>query len=463
MKKLLPLSIALVGLLYSACSNLAVEERSGFQGTGHITKSADDKGVSEFALSSADLDNYINYKKLLFKSKGENNKVKSVDPLEFDGDTLLYIFNFDNGWEIISADKRTTRVVSHCDIGNFSIDECIPAVRVWIEGIASDIKYIKSSPRILDAHIEEVAANLRFWDLLDGRIEGDGGLVGGNPHYLGHYELVDVIEYPEVYDSISHLITTRWHQETPYNNCCPLIPGSSRIHSVAGCVAIAGAQMLNYLNSHWSLSLAIPDSADCSGDANNWIPHFYNISSDTWSHIAVDSCKAAPLVFWIGTSVQTDYGTNGSSAYTADLQGFFRSHSIYCQYGAGLSPSALFANLHNGLPCIVQSTSILNSGDSATHTFIIDRFNWLRTVTQYCYEWVFDEVSTGILPYFPPTYSYSYDSPYYGEIGMNWGWNDPESDAMWFMPSGNWITEDDDESLNWIYDRRFLYNFSRIN
>lgn len=34
MKKHLLLSIVLVGLLYSSCSNLAVDERSGFQGTG---------------------------------------------------------------------------------------------------------------------------------------------------------------------------------------------------------------------------------------------------------------------------------------------------------------------------------------------------------------------------------------------------------------------------------------------
>lgn len=460
MKKLLPLSIALVGLLFSACSNLAVEERSGFQGTGHITKSADDKGVSEFALSSADLDNYINYKKLLFKSKGENNKVKSVDPLEFDGDTLLYIFNFDNGWEIISADKRTTRVVSHCDIGNFSIDECIPAVRVWIEGLASDIAVATEYLNTQQDYQGEVSDNIAFWNLIAGSIMGTKPVPG-------NYVLVGVSESEVLYDSIPHLITTQWHQGAPFNRFCPLkTDGINR--APAGCVAIAGAQMTYFLHNKLSLNLSVPDSAYCHNNVptNNPQVSYYNWSSSLWSQMATNESNAAGLIMLIGQMIGINYTNDESTGYIEDLKNdFFPFYNIDCDYcnQNNYDSTIIINQLNAGMPLIAAATDVQSR---EAHAFIIDRYKRYRVQTRFDYVWEYVGNPTGPLPYVAPYSTYSYGSPYIKEIGMNWGWYDGAFNDWWFtLFSTGWHLEGEDNSGNpQAYDfddhRVLVYNFN---
>lgn len=56
-----------------------------------------------------------------------------------------------------------------------------------------------------------------------------------------HVTTPDPIKYPE---EVAPMLTTKWDQDTPYNNLCPVFNGSVRC--LTGCVATAMAQVLNY-------------------------------------------------------------------------------------------------------------------------------------------------------------------------------------------------------------------------
>lgn len=51
----------------------------------------------------------------------------SVNPIvDKDNDTLLYLVNYQAGWEILSSDKRTPQVVAECENGSINLADMNP-------------------------------------------------------------------------------------------------------------------------------------------------------------------------------------------------------------------------------------------------------------------------------------------------------------------------------------------------
>lgn len=103
--------------------------------------------------------------------------------------------------------------------------------------------------------------------------------------------------------SVAPLLSTVWHQgvgfnnHAPYKNCSNLSNG----RALAGCVAIAGAQVMNYLEypSNYNFNL------------------MYNFNG---------SDETSRLIRDIGNAVDMDYGCGSSGAKTKDLAKAFKDN-----------------------------------------------------------------------------------------------------------------------------------------
>ncbi|MBI5557357.1 MAG: C10 family peptidase [Deltaproteobacteria bacterium] len=123
------------------------------------------------------------------------------------------------------------------------------------------------------------------------------------------------------------LLTSHWHQFPPYNNFCPDMScvNTTNNNAVVGCVATAGAQLMRYWN--WP---PYGEGAAIGGvtftDSYDWI----NMpdTATTGSPTAVQNA-VAELSYEIGLAVGMDYGCDGSSAYTYDMDGVFENRYRY--------------------------------------------------------------------------------------------------------------------------------------
>lgn len=127
------------------------------------------------------------------------------------------------------------------------------------------------------------------------------------------------------------LLNTTWDQSWPFNNWCPSL-GDTRC--MVGCVATAMAQIMRYHKwpkegegSHsyyWSegsktLSADFSDSYDWDYMPNVWW------ECDT----SREQNAVAELCYEIGVSVDMNYGTDGSSAYTYDVAYALKTYFKY--------------------------------------------------------------------------------------------------------------------------------------
>lgn len=123
------------------------------------------------------------------------------------------------------------------------------------------------------------------------------------------------------------LLSSSWHQEPPYNNDCPdkgcdwsscqipPTPYGCNQNAWAGCVAIAGAQVMRY----WCW----PPTEFHNYDWPNMLDEYrYSIINNRFQDSSGNPCTVAQidavaeLCHSVGTWVDTDYGCDGSSAYT---------------------------------------------------------------------------------------------------------------------------------------------------
>lgn len=387
-------------------------------------------------------------------------------------DTLLYACNkAGGGWVVYASDTRVPAIVAESSTGTFAEAMKNEAANVWLQATAEDIKVIKSmSDDKLNFSAEEIERNKGFWmavsdpDKFAKKKLGIEDSTGQKDHPIasGHYRLSGTSTATVVYDSIPRLTTTNWYQTSPYNMYCPFKSNSSTVHAPAGCVAIAGAQMLYFLHNHFGVPATAPSEAYVYGHVGsnyNWSQ--YNYTSTVWSTMTTPA-NAAPLIADVGRRLYTEYWDDESYAVSFYLvNDVFSSYGIYCSY-ITYNTDSLFTSLHdNGVPVIVSARATQGLG-TTNYTFIIDRYKRYCTRTRYSYEWVWDVIPPGdLLPLYPDKYEDVLSSPTSTMIGMNWGMGPTSNDSEWYTLTGDWINHQEFEyyNLNWNILRNMIHNF----
>lgn len=162
---------------------------------------------------------------------------------------------------------------------------------------------------------------------------------------------------------VPYMVKTAWHQNAPYNNLCPK-------GMLAGCVAIAMAQVMNYhqypLHGIGKSSYKWKNKTLSANYANTWY---------RWDDMEGEDISVAQLVYHCGVSVWMDYSDyfSGSNEYYAksaltDFFGYSEDIKLEARnkYTDEEWAALLKANLDKGWPIIYSSGG---------HTFVVDGYN----------------------------------------------------------------------------------------
>ena len=287
----------------------------------------------------------------------DSNKVRALAGKNMHRPTLfstvgnLYLFSSEAGYMILPADDQAPALLGYSDDGQ-PLSEINPELAYWLEYYN---KELSSLPVNGSRNIRKAAT-----------------------------------ERPQR-KAIAPLTQTKWNQEAPYNDKCPVLNGE---RSVTGCVATAMAQVMKYHN--------YPDKGKgehsyewkTGGDS---LSFNYGETTFDWSNMTniYDSSSTkeqkdavATLMLACGISVNMNYSPTESGASTIVMG---TSLIDYFNYDKGLwMPSRdyyglyewedmIYADLAEGLPVLYAG-----QGTAGGHQFICDgysedgyfHFNW---------------------------------------------------------------------------------------
>lgn len=195
--------------------------------------------------------------------------------------------------------------------------------------------------------------------------------------------------------SIASMVTTRWGQEAPYNNMCPIATGSTRC--LTGCVATSIAQVLYfhhgpktgmgrrtiYYPQYDTNGTAV--TVDFGKEVFNWDDMLADYGSRTDAvsgnvkGTAANQEAVSRLMLDLGVAVDMDYGadasgTNHGSAATG-LQNYFGLKDARKLSRTAYTEPAwmdiIYKQLNEGLPIVYGGLDAVSGG----HSFVFDGYD----------------------------------------------------------------------------------------
>ena len=276
---------------------------------------------------------------------------------EGDSDPVIYAFNVDHdgGFVITSGDDAAIPVLGYCEQGSFDGENLPPNLQEWLDGYAEEIVLWR---KVGVNAIKTTSASV-----------------------------------PSTKESVDVLLTSKWGQDSPFNNQCIF----NGVRCVTGCVATAMAQVMYY----WATTgkdgeVFRPGSPALEADET--VTYKYNvealdaIDSFDWDNMTDDEPKTAEsiaavaqLMRYCGQALRTDYTNGNSSAVTMNVLPSLKKNF---RYNLGINmiyPNTndddawcdrIYKDLFNGMP-------VMMSGGN--HAFVCDgydaendqfHFNW---------------------------------------------------------------------------------------
>lgn len=191
---------------------------------------------------------------------------------------------------------------------------------------------------------------------------------------------------PSLYPTeVGPLLTTRWDQETPYNNMCPTYSGSTKC--LTGCVATAMAQVLNYHQTpehgYGEHTIYYPYrnhngqavTATFETDYYDWENMLDDYSTQSYTQEQANA--VAMLMRDCGVAAEMEYGgpSEGSGAYSQDaaagLRKYFGYEEAQClerdNYSESMWMDIVYRELSENGPLYYGGSDSSNGG----HAFVL--------------------------------------------------------------------------------------------
>ena len=313
--------------------------------------------VAEYKISLSKYSDYVIFESFEIKSEVEV--------------ALMYVFLLEpTGYIVVPASKKLPPVIAYsydCDFGGIAEDN------VLLQMLKADI-----SRRIenIDSISEDII-NTRFeqWQ-----------------EYL-YPKIRDQPRIVTTLSSIGPLLETKWSQGAPYNNFCPIDKASGE-RSVAGCPAVAMAQILNYHRTTQGVQFSDDDDYYHSYAGNSYtidddyieydFPSFpeLNVYLDTLlynyeNELELTDDDKAAINFACGVACKQVYNPAGSGTFGVD-----QAFDAYLRFGfEGIEllvegPSVyerLEANILDGLPAHI---AVVDEGWTKGHNMVVDGFDF---------------------------------------------------------------------------------------
>ena len=261
-----------------------------------------------------------------------------------DGQPAFYVFNKPDGqgFVIVSADDRAYTILGYSDNGSWDENDLPDNLRAWLESYKQDLETIDRLP-----------------------------------------------DYPAVstslatYTPVAPLCQTQWNQNAPYNNLCPSWKSG---HAAAGCVAIAGSQIMKYhaypehgVGSHsYKWANENGDSITLSADFANTTYDWANMRNTYSAPSATQAQKdaVATIIYHCGVACDMVYGSSSSANTSTLAQELINTFAydksirpLYKDYaGDSILMEAIQADLSAGRPVLMRGRTIEDTG----HAFVCD-------------------------------------------------------------------------------------------
>ncbi len=374
-------------------------------------------------------------------SETKVNDVFSIEPIMNGQDTVLYLVNYSDGWELLSGDRRLERVLAFCDEGHLSEGD------MYLNPVLSDW---------LDNNKEYISDLLSYADFqqTDGSFDTWNGLLSnpGDEWHEWYTEYLNPVTLQQ-----NHLLSTKWGQDYPWNTKTPL--NCDGDHCAAGCTMVAAGQVLYYLHN----KLGVPSSSPKNGITYLQIPTpsdsltiapgyamFDTPDSDTWDLMPLDSTSVtgyfdyvATLMLRLGYRLGATYH-HASTGASFDLipTVFGNDYGVYCQL-AGIEHMINYSL--SGSPAYVGPfNTIMNEtyyrempviagvrrgvpNNYHYHSIVIDGFRYITQTKRTHYV----KRSTGETMYIDQEIRSM-------SVCINWGWDGSHQDSSSGSP--NWYS-----------------------
>ena len=290
----------------------------------------------------------------------DNRKPELISPL---GKADIWLVPVLDGWMLISSSTKVTPILAYMPSCERLVYDSLPsATKELINSYEQRIAYVNE-------HDGEFAIDERWLDINSREEE-----------YVFNRNTSETVEY------IGPLLTTRWNQSRGgtcntgkiYNKFCPYVNDSNLCYkAVAGCWAVAIAQVMNYWN--WPYTAQIPTTV--GGVVLDQKFYDWSKMPDSISNYTSIDCvdMVAGLLRDCGYRLNMDYGVESAayidSAYNALWQTFGYNHnSIELLYRNNTSNwiSRLQSNIDNGQPILYKGQC--GRGHSCSHAFVLDGY-----------------------------------------------------------------------------------------
>ena len=288
---------------------------------------------------------------------------------------LFYVFNLQpQGYIVVSADSNLPPVIAYSFTDNFQSD--VSKNNILLQMLKADIGLRLENVEKLPENIIK-SRNSLWSEFLNEETE-----VSVN---------IDFEQWPpEGTTPTEGWIETKWHQDSPYNDFCPMDGGE---RSVAGCPAVAMAQILNYHKT--TNNVAFNDSDDYYHSYGNrfWIdndheeydfPSFPELNDylDTLAYhydnqLSITDEDKATLNFACGVAATQVYTSGGSGTF-----GVNQAYDAYLKFDCNTvelldnSDTDLYdrvsQNIKDALPAHL---AVVTPGWDAGHNLVIDGYN----------------------------------------------------------------------------------------
>lgn len=252
----------------------------------------------------------------------QNNAAKQVNDLSLayvqlteSGIPALYVFNFDGGYMIVSADDVAQPILAFGEEGQFDATNIPDGLAYFLRHYARQIAYAVENGLAPEA---EVRAQ---WQ----QIEKDGcrsAIMRSNR-------------------DVAPMLTTSWNQDYPYNYYCPTGQGGPGGRAYAGCVATAMSMVMKHWN--WPEQGVGEHSYTPTGYATQSVN--FGATTYDWANMTNSISSGSPqaniqaiamLMYHCGVSVDMMYGPGSSGAYSQDVPGAIADHFRYTEYATRL-------------------------------------------------------------------------------------------------------------------------------
>lgn len=402
-------------------------------------------------------------------AKSRSAAMNSIVPyMNNNGDTLAYIVNYNEGWELLSNDRRTPLVLVSSNQGSFNLSEIKKNDNLnnYWSSMENDLTALKEKPITEN---DTLGTGWNAFYVENGSVSEEN-IVRTSEVYAevtpgenGYWEVIES-ETKEISEVVSdRAITTAW--DKGMNDYIPFKVNSvgQTVHCAPGCVAIAGAQYLYYLHYKNNNPRYMVDTGVYDSTTGQYI--FSGSSETIWEQmndILYGRYYASIMVGYVAKYVDTTFGINESSAEADLLQGLINSYGYSLSWHSYSSSSIINIIKQHGAVISSIHGNYIGQTQDIGHAFIIDGYKTHITETTTTYGWVGEDnrgMDTNLRDPEGNVIGYGFTTTETtrntdNRIYMNWGLESASHNHTSFaVDSYSWVLGD----ITYYKDKKILY------